>query len=210
MSESGTFTIYTDGAARGNPGPAAFAYVLRPEGGADIEAKGLLGNTTNNIAEYEALVRALEHAGRLGARRVQVFSDSELLVRQMRGEYQVKNEGLRPLYEEAVALRRRFDGVTFQHVPRAQNSRADRLCNEALDGNRPAPTKKKARPKAAARPAAQEAVREEAIECLRAVAGAWARGNANDPRPEDVWEQLWSILEEAGALRTARAKSENV
>jgi ribonuclease HI len=207
MSESGTVTIYTDGAARGNPGPAAFAYVLQQDGAADVEVKGVLGTTTNNVAEYEALVRALEHARELGARRVRVYSDSELLVRQMRGEYQVKNEGLRSLFEEATALRRQFDAVAFEHVRRAQNSRADRLCNEALDGDRPARPRAKPRAKAAAAPAAREAVREQAMDCLRAVAAAWARGNPNDPRPEDVWEQLWSILEEAGALRTARAKS---
>jgi ribonuclease HI len=209
MSEPGVVTIYTDGAARGNPGPAAFAYVIRRHGAVDIEEKGLLGKTTNNIAEYEALVRALEHARLLGARRVQVLSDSELLVRQMLGEYQVKNEGLRPLYEQAGALRRQFDGVTFRHVRRSENGRADRLCNEALDGHRPAPAKAAPRPKApAARPVARDTVREEALECLRAVAAAWARGNANDPRPEDVWEQLWSILEEGGALRAVRPRRE--
>ena len=207
MSEPGAVTIYTDGAARGNPGPAAFAYVIRREGAADIEEKGRLGETTNNIAEYEALVRALEHARRLGARRVQVFSDSELMVKQMLGEYQVKNEGLRPLYDHAVALRRQFDGVTFRHVRRSENSRADRLCNEALDGDRPAPARALPRPKGQVpRPAALDAVREEALACLRAVAAAWARGNPSDPRPEDVWEQLVSILEERGALRATRSR----
>ena len=210
MSEANEVTIYTDGAARGNPGPAAFAYVITREGAGDVEEKGRLGETTNNIAEYEALVRALEHARKLGARRLRVFSDSELLVRQMTGEYQVKNEGLRPLFEQAAALRRQFEVVTIRHVPRAQNSRADRLCNEALDGNRPA-AKAAPRPKAPApRPVASATVREQALDCLRAVAAAWARGNPNDPKPEDVWEQLWSILDEAGALRPARARSGNV
>jgi ribonuclease HI len=133
MSKSATVTIYTDGAARGNPGPAAFAYVIQREGAPAIEEKGCLGNATNNVAEYEALVRALEHAHRLGARRVQVFSDSELLVRQMAGQYQVKNEGLRPLYEEARELCRQFEAVTIRHIRRSQNGRADALCNEALD-----------------------------------------------------------------------------
>src|SRR5437868_1765974 len=99
-------TIYTDGAARGNPGPAAFAYVMRRPGAPDIEEKGCLGDSTNNVAEYTALVRALEHAQRLGARRLIVNSDSELMVKQMAGEYKVKHEGLRPLYEQAVALRK--------------------------------------------------------------------------------------------------------
>jgi ribonuclease HI len=207
MSATDVFTIHTDGAARGNPGPAAFAYVIQRPGQPPVEAKGLLGQTTNNIAEYEALVRALEHARQLGARRVQIYSDSELLVRQMQGEYQVKNEGLRPLYEQATALRRQFDAVAFDHVRRAQNSRADQLCNEALDGK--AAPKGPARRKAPAAKAAgrQEAVRDEALDCLRAVAAAWARGNPGDPRPEDVWEQLWTILEEGGVLRTQKAGS---
>jgi ribonuclease HI len=207
MSKPVAVTIYTDGAARGNPGPAAFAYVIERDGAQVIEEKGCLGSATNNVAEYEALVRALEHAQRLGARRVQVFSDSELLVRQMAGEYQVKNEGLRPLYEQARDLRRQFDTVTIRHVRRAQNSRADALCNEALDGGRPKQANAVPRPKnQAARPAVTEAVREEAITCLRAVAAAWARGNPQEPRPEDVWEQLWSILEEGGVVRASRAK----
>src|SRR5205085_2832370 len=98
------------------------------------EEKGTLGSATNNIAEYTALVRALEHAARLGARRLLVYSDSELLVKQMSGEYRVKNDSLRALFEDAKLLCRDFDQVTIRHVPRAQNADADRLCNEALDG----------------------------------------------------------------------------
>jgi ribonuclease HI len=204
MDKASPVTIYTDGAARGNPGPAAFAYVIRRDGEPDIEEKGCLGETTNNIAEYAALVRALEHAHRLGARRLVVHSDSELLVRQMAGEYKVKNEGLRPLFEEAEALRRQFDAVAIRHVPRAQNSQADRLCNEALDGARrpAAPRSRSAAPRLAA--GGREMVREQALDCLRAVAASWARGNPGEPRPEDVWEQLWSILEEGGVLRVAK------
>jgi ribonuclease HI len=210
MNASEEVTIYTDGAARGNPGPAAFAYVLLRQGGDDVEEKGRLGDTTNNIAEYTALVRALQHALRLGARRVRVFSDSELMVRQMAGEYQVKNEGLRPLYEEASALRRRFDAVNIQHVRRAENSRADRLCNEALDGDRAASPKPAARSKAGKprkTPGPRPDVKERALDCLHTVAAAWARGDPADPRPEDVWEQLWSILAEGGALRQPRSRS---
>jgi ribonuclease HI len=201
MSESDQVTIYTDGGARGNPGPAAFAYIIRRPGVPDIEEKGRLGHTTNNIAEYEALVRALERARQIGARRLQVFSDSELLVRQMEGEYQVKNEGLRPLYERAAALRRQFEAVTIRHIPREQNSRADRLYNQALDSDKkPAPKKGRA-------VVSQEGVRDQALDCLRSVAAAWARGNPGDPRPEEVWEQLWSILEEGGVLRTTAHKT---
>jgi ribonuclease HI len=202
MSEPGLFTIHTDGAARGNPGPAAFAYTIERDGADAVEVKGRLGETTNNVAEYTAVVRALEHAKQLGARRVAVLSDSELMVNQMTGRYKVKNEGLRPLYEQARALAERFDSVTFRHVRREENGRADRLCNEALDGVKSGAAA--ARAKVA--PGRAEAVREEALECLRAVAAAWARGNPQDPKPEDVWEQLWTILEEGGVLRPARPR----
>jgi ribonuclease HI len=136
MPEPDLLTIHTDGASRGNPGAAAFAYVISRPGQAPIEAHGCLGRMTNNQAEYTALVRALEHALRLGAdHRVLVKSDSELMVKQMRGEYKVKNDDLRDLYQQARELVRRFTGgVSLQHVRREQNKRADQLCNEALDG----------------------------------------------------------------------------
>jgi hypothetical protein len=118
----------------------------------------------------------------------------------------VKHEGLRPLYEEARGHVREFESVTFRHVRREHNGRADRLCNEALDGEVKTATRSAPRAKAAAKvdSGREEAVREEALSCLRAVAAAWARGNTNDPKPEDVWEQLWTILEDGGVLRTAR------
>src|ERR1700730_5607079 len=137
MNPPDVLPIHTDGAARGNPGPAAFAYVIARDGAPPIEECGCLGRMTNNQAEYTALVRGLEHAARLGtAQQVQVFSDSELMVKQMRGEYRVKNEELRDLYEQARELAGLFPPVLFQHVRREQNSRADALCNEALDGKR--------------------------------------------------------------------------
>ncbi len=138
MAESALILIHTDGASRGNPGPAAFAYILQRDGEDPIEEAGRIGRMTNNQAEYTALVRALEHALELGAdHRVLVHSDSELLVKQMRGEYRVKNEDLRDLYEQARGLSGRFrGGVTFRHVRREENSRADALGNEALDGLR--------------------------------------------------------------------------
>jgi ribonuclease HI len=208
MSAADVLTIHTDGAARGNPGPAAFAYVIARDGAPPIEERGCLGRLTNNQAEYTALVRALEHAARLGTgHRVQILSDSELMVKQMRGEYRVKNEELRDLYEQARELAGRFPSVSFQHVRREQNKRADALCNEALDGEC-APAKGAApRPaKRAAAPAAGASVRDEAVECLRAAARAWADGGVGALAPEMVWEQLWSILEESGALRTRPAK----
>jgi len=208
MSAASGLTIHTDGAARGNPGPAAFAYVIARDGAPPIEECGCLGRMTNNQAEYTALVRGLEHAARLGTNQaVQVFSDSELMVKQMRGEYRVKNEELRDLYEQARELAGRFRSVGFQHIRREQNTRADALCNEALDGEGgPAkgPGPKPARK--AAPPAASATVRDEAVECLRSAARAWADGGVAALAPEMVWEQLWSILEENGALRTKPAK----
>lgn len=125
--------LYTDGACHGNPGPAAIGYViLTPEGEELVAHAEAIGYATNNIAEYTALLRGLERCAELGANEVAVISDSELLVRQMRGAYQVRNARLRPLYEQAVAATRRFDQVTFQHVLRHHNARADRLASRAL------------------------------------------------------------------------------
>src|SRR5262245_6985324 len=97
---SDLFTIHTDGGSRGNPGPAAFAYTIERPGAPTIEEKGYLGDTTNNIAEYTGLVKALTHAAELGAKQVVLNSDSELLVQQMNGKYKVKNAGILPLFEE--------------------------------------------------------------------------------------------------------------
>src|SRR5437879_5486511 len=100
MSDTDVMTIHVDGAARGNPGPAAYAYIIERPGEPDVEAKERLGKATNNVAEYTALVQALEHANTLGGKRLVIFSDSDLLVQQMKGTYRVKNEGLRPLHEK--------------------------------------------------------------------------------------------------------------
>jgi ribonuclease HI len=195
--------INIDGAARGNPGPAAFAYVISRPGGSDLEASGCIGKTTNNVAEYTALVRALERAVEIGGDELQINSDSELLVKQMNGQYRVKNPDLRTLYEEAKELCHRFKRVSIRHIPRAENSRADHLCNVALDGaaGKPggAPAQEK-RSSSKASSARGQSIRDEAILCLKAAAGAWASGNATRLSAEDVWDQLWSILEEHGAL----------
>jgi ribonuclease HI len=203
MSAPVVYSINIDGAARGNPGPAAYAYVISAEGAPAIEDAGCLGRATNNVAEYTALVRALERAAQLKATRVHIRSDSELLVKQMTGEYRVKNPQLRPLYEEATRLRSRFDLVSFTHVRREQNKRADELCNAALDGEKTRRTgSKPAHPRKAS--ALQEKVREEAVHCLQAAATSWKHGDAKAPTAEQVWEQLWSILEENGVLRQSR------
>ena len=126
--------LETDGGARGNPGPAAAAYVLEAEDGTLLAERGeAIGVATNNVAEYRALVAGLRKAVELGVDEVEVVSDSELLVKQMTGEYRVKNKDLMELSLEAKRLERQFDRVRYTAVRRAKNERADRLVNEALD-----------------------------------------------------------------------------
>ena len=126
--------LSTDGGARGNPGPAAFGYVLETENGTILAAHGeRIGVATNNVAEYSALVAGLERALELGVDEVEVVSDSELLVKQMTGEYRVKNEALKELNERASRLARRLRRVDYTAVRREHNELADRLVNEALD-----------------------------------------------------------------------------
>jgi ribonuclease H / adenosylcobalamin/alpha-ribazole phosphatase len=133
-SEGQTWVTYSDGASRGNPGPASYgAVVIDPSGAVLHEASEPLGITTNNIAEYRGLIAALEAALDLGAKHVEARMDSELLVRQAIGRYRVKNPGLIPLHKRVLNLRDQFDEVVFRHVPRAQNKHADALANEALD-----------------------------------------------------------------------------
>jgi ribonuclease HI len=130
--------LSTDGGARGNPGPAAFAYVLEAEDGTILAAHGeRIGVATNNVAEYRALIEGLRKALELAVAEVEVVSDSELLVKQMRGEYKVKNAALRELSVEAAALARQLDGVTYTAVRREHNELADQLVNEALDAEAP-------------------------------------------------------------------------
>lgn len=194
MSESDELIIHTDGASRGNPGDAAFAYTIERDGEEIIEEAGCLGKMTNNQAEYTALVRALEHALQLGPKhRVVIYSDSELMVKQMRGEYKVKNEELRDLYQQASRIAQQFTGrVRLEHVRRGDNRRADQLCNEALDG------KREASPEALLREhsARQGNLNEEAIRCLT---------NAQaQPSPELVWKSLVAILERHGMRLPSR------
>ncbi len=126
--------LSTDGGARGNPGPAAYGYVLETEDGTVLEARGeAIGIATNNVAEYRALIAGLEKAAELGVDELEVVSDSELVVKQMRGEYRVKNEALRELSLDAAALARRVGKVRYTAVRREHNELADRLVNKALD-----------------------------------------------------------------------------
>jgi ribonuclease HI len=132
LSDEGVLVIHIDGASRGNPGEAGFGVHVRA-GAETVELYGYLGQATNNVAEYEALLHALRHALARGARHVEVYSDSELVVRQIEGRYRVKHPGLAPLYREALALLSRFDRAHVRHVAREQNRDADRLANVALD-----------------------------------------------------------------------------
>jgi len=125
---------YTDGGARGNPGPAGFGvYVTDQSGNRIVELSEYLGHQTNNVAEYSALIAALEWAIRNEHRAVQVVSDSELMVKQLRGIYKVRNENLQPLFEKAKRLIAQLDWFEVKHVLREQNREADRLANEAMD-----------------------------------------------------------------------------
>ena len=126
--------IHIDGASRGNPGEAGFGvHVARPDGQPVAGLYGYLGRATNNVAEYEGLLHALRYALAQGARRVHLFSDSELVVRQVGGSYKVKHPAMLPLHREAVSLMGRFERATLSHVRREQNKDADRLANRALD-----------------------------------------------------------------------------
>jgi len=126
--------LFTDGGARGNPGPAAYAYVLEAEDGTVLDARGeAIGVATNNVAEYRALVAGLARVVEIGVDELEVVSDSELVVKQMRGEYRVKNRVLQELFLEASRLARIVGRVTYTAVRREHNELADRLVNEALD-----------------------------------------------------------------------------
>jgi ribonuclease HI len=126
--------LFTDGGARGNPGPAAYGYVLEAEDGTVLASEGrAIGSATNNVAEYSGLIAGLRKAAELRVPDVEVVSDSELMVKQMRGEYRVKNAALRALSLEAASVARQLAKVEYRHVKRAHNELADQLVNEALD-----------------------------------------------------------------------------
>ena len=125
---------HIDGGSRGNPGPAAAAFRLTDRDGNQLQAKAFfLDWTTNNVAEYTGLIKALEGAGQMGAEQLTVFSDSEFLVKQINGEYKVKSDQIRPLYQRAVHLLGQFGSWSIHHVPREKNKQADKLVNRALD-----------------------------------------------------------------------------
>ncbi|MDA8099968.1 MAG: ribonuclease HI family protein [Nitrospiraceae bacterium] len=126
-------TIYTDGASRNNPGEAGAGVHVVKDGKPEEGLARYLGTTTNNIAEYTAAIMGLEHVLRLGATSVKLFADSELLVKQINGQYKVKNEGLKPLHAKVKELMARIGKVEVRYIPRAQNKEADALANKAID-----------------------------------------------------------------------------
>jgi ribonuclease HI len=127
--------VHVDGGSRGNPGPAAIGVVVSDAGGETLQELGeTIGEATNNVAEYRALLRGLELARVLGADEVEIVNDSELVARQVNGEYRVKHPAMRPLYEQALAALAHFGRWQVRTVRREQNERADELVNAALDG----------------------------------------------------------------------------
>jgi len=144
--------VYIDGGSRGNPGPSAAGYCIKNSAGSQLQAKAFfLGQATNNVAEYTALVKALEAVHQIGAKQLMVFSDSELLVRQINGQYKVKSEQIKPLYQQATRLLENFNSWKIQHVTREKNKEADKIVNQALNlerdvENLPCPAVKNEKP----------------------------------------------------------------
>ena len=133
-SKTTQIIVYTDGASRGNPGPAAAGFVLNDSDGAQLQAKAFfMGQATNNVAEYTAVIKALEVAKQLDAEQILLFSDSELLVRQVNGRYRVKSQLLKPLFQQTIALLGEFKQWQVKHINREKNRQADSVVNQALD-----------------------------------------------------------------------------
>lgn len=129
-----TFVLYVDGASRGNPGEAAIGASLQNDSGEELDQVSLaIGMATNNCAEYRALIEGLKLAKKNGLVNLEVRADSELMVRQINGEYRVKDPGLKALWKEVKNLTQQFEGFSIVHVPREENKRADQLANQALD-----------------------------------------------------------------------------
>jgi ribonuclease HI len=127
--------VNVDGGARGNPGPAAIGAVVKDAAGEVLEQRGeRIGTATNNVAEYRALLLGIERAAQLGARELELIGDSELIVRQVKGEYKVKDATMRELHAEVKRALRPFERWSIRHVRREHNAEADRLVNQALDG----------------------------------------------------------------------------
>ncbi|MCD6389359.1 MAG: ribonuclease HI family protein [Desulfobulbaceae bacterium] len=134
QTKAGLISIYTDGASRGNPGEAGAGFVIFNEQNDEIATGSkFLGQCTNNVAEYQALILGLKEAGKIGNRQISIFLDSQLIVRQIQGKYKVKNVGLKPLFAKVSRLLDQFDSFQISHVPRNLNKRADELANQGID-----------------------------------------------------------------------------
>ncbi|MBU3690978.1 MAG: ribonuclease HI family protein [Solirubrobacterales bacterium] len=131
--------VNVDGGARGNPGPAAIGVVIRQGDEVIADLSERIGEATNNVAEYRALLAGINRAAELGATEIDLVGDSELVVKQVRGEYKVKNAGIKPLHAEVLSALEPFDEWTIEHVRREENSEADALVNQALDAGGTAP-----------------------------------------------------------------------
>src|ERR1700680_2332664 len=152
--QEGAYTANIDGAARGNPGPAAYGVVVRRPDGTTHESLGkYIGRTTNNVAEYYALIAALDYAAASGIKRLRVYSDSQLIVNQIKGLYKVKHPDLRPLHERAKKQAASLETFTIQYVPREQNRDADDMANAALDSTSGVKPAYESEPARAANPA---------------------------------------------------------
>jgi ribonuclease HI len=197
------FVANVDGASRGNPGPASYAVILRgPEGAVRFEAGKYIGRTTNNVAEYYALITALDYAAAHGIDRLLVRSDSQLLVRQMQGRYKVKSADLRPLYERARKLANGFAYFAVEHVPREQNSEADELANIALDRTDSRGNEVTRAPSSEAKPEAKlDSSRESETNTPRRTQSVLQNAFAPSPRGERAIRARYS----AGALHPLEA-----
>lgn len=183
--------LNTDGGSRGNPGKGAWAFLLRSPTGQVFEHGGPLDMVTNNSAEYEAVIQGLSFALAEGVPALDVYSDSELIVKQIRGEYKVRNADLAPMHEEVKKMMAEFSGaVRFHHIPREQNKEADRICNLVMDGkfrgSRPGglPAEK---PSAPARPTpAAAAYSEETLAAVRAIFHRFGASISEDQAEEAI------------------------
>jgi ribonuclease HI len=181
-------SIHIDGGSRGNPGPASYAVVLERAGLEPIEECDTIGKTTNNIAEYTALVRALELAKIHALKTLHIYSDSELLVKQMKGEYKVKNEDLREWFDQAKELVKQFEKVTIIHVRREQNKRADQLCNMALDGD--------PRPRGDSAAVSVPVAKPESVDEIgKRLLGTLLHSDASPTHVDEVWKQIKALFQ---------------
>jgi ribonuclease HI len=196
-------TFFTDGASRGNPGPAAVSYVIQRDGEPDLTYGDTIGLNTNNFAEYTAMIRALAAAKQLRPKSIRLHSDSELMVKQLRGEYRVKHPDIQTLYQEAQELIDAFPRVEFVHIPRWQNAQADQLCNDALDGRMSATHQ--AVTNDSELPPTSTPETADILQLLSSIRAQWARGTG--PEVEAVWEQLLALLKRHKMLKTRRTKS---